>query len=225
MGFQWALVYPATIHAGSLWVRNVKEVWWVQENQNQKHVSQLYLSYLAGCPSGAPLPPPKCQVPCWELGNNGKLVQALIERPTLILLCQEPQPLHRLPGPQKALHLGARCVLTRTWATADLSGARQRLGVWSWKGDRFITEYRIRSPRAGVWIDKGSLLLASLSSSSLRPPPSLVTTALVQVSGFYASSVFVIHLDTASLCIRSLLKHQKFFQGSWKERRDNMWRQ
>lgn len=184
MGFQWALVYPATIHAGSWWVQNLKEVGGSKRTRTPKHVPQLCLSYFAGCPSGAPLPPPKCQVPCWELGNNRKLVQALIEWRTLILLCQEPQPLHRLPGPLKALHLGARCALKRTWATADLSGARQRLGCWSLEEDRFITEYRIRSPRAGVWIDKGSALRFPLILESLRPPPSFVTAGLVWSLGF-----------------------------------------
>ena len=128
----------------------------------EKHVRQLWAT-LQGVPLGL-LSYPKMSSTLSRARKEQKAGSSPNRAAALMLLCQEPRPLRRRPGPQKALHLGARCARTRTWATADLSGARQRLGVWSWKGDRFITENRIRSPRAGVPIDKGSLLSASLSS-------------------------------------------------------------
>ena len=162
MGFQWALGYAATIHSGSSWIRNLKEAWWVQENQKRSMFDSFELLcrvFLWGSS-----PTPKMSSTLSRARKEQKAGSSPNRVAALMLLCQELRPLRRRPGPQKALHLGARCVRTSTWATADLSGARQRLGVWSWKGDRFITENRIRSPRAGVPIDKGSLLFTSLSS-------------------------------------------------------------
>lgn len=115
------------------------------------------------------------------------------------------------PGRQMCAHTCV-CHCWSVW------GSRHRLGFWSRKGDRFITKYRIRSSRAGAWVDKGSLFPALLSSYLLGPLRYLVTTAFVTVSGFYLHSVSIICLDAAFLRVWSLLKHRRFFQGDGRRK-------
>lgn len=175
----------------------------------EKYLYKACLSYFAGCPSGS-LPPAHFTL---QRGRKQQKVGAndngATHRGLLGGLCQELQHLHRLwhtEGPAPGCQMCTHTYVCHCWFSC---GSRQRLGFWSWKGDRFITKHRIRSSRAGAWIDKGSFLLAFLSSYLLGPLRHLVTTALVTVSGFYPHSVLIICLDTVFLHVWSLLKHQK----------------
>lgn len=197
---------PTDIWSVDLNLWDIKDAWQVPENRDSQVSLPSLSKLLLGCPSGSRSP---THFTSWRgrkqqkagPDNNGTTHRGVLEG-----LRQEPQHLHGLSGAQKDQHLGTRCARTRTYVCHFWSiwGWRQRLGFWSWGGDRFITEHRIRSSRAGAWIDNGSSLLASLSSylpGSLRH---LVTTALVRVSGFCPCSVWIICLDTALLQIWSL---------------------
>lgn len=230
MGFQWAVVYHTTIHSGSLWIWNLKDAWnfvnlwhlkdarWVQENEFGASRSTSFIEATLQDVHLGSYPSSKCQIPHRVLGNNRKLVRALLKWPhpagvrsagrTLPRSPASPQAPWRTERPTPG---GQMCMYPYVCHSWFVCGARQRLGFWLRKGDRFITKCRIRSFRAGARIDKGSPLFAFLSSYSLRPLPYLMAIAFVKVSGFYPYSVFVICLGTASLCTWSLLKHQKFF--------------
>lgn len=117
-------------------------------------------------------PYPQTILHCREEGNNRKLVQAIMGQQTVGSREDSAKNssfsigslAHRGPAPGCQM-----CTLTYVCHCWSICGSRQRLSFWSWKGDRFITKNRIRSSRAGAWIDKGSSLLAFLSSYLLGP--------------------------------------------------------